>query len=68
MREESKSIDTLTRYLGVGRKTATGADLATLWSMSPEPALQYLANDLHLTRRCADALCLITHCTPSLSL
>lgn len=68
VREDSISLDSLARFLGVGRKTGSGADFATLWSTSPEAALQYLANDLHLTRRCAEALRLITPSVPNLSL
>jgi len=68
VREDSISLDTLARYLGVGRKTGSGADFAGLWATDPSGALACLANDLRLTRRCAEALCLITSSTPSLSL
>lgn len=64
-REDSVSLDRLAQFLGVGRKTGSGADFASLWATDPAGALDYLANDLRLTRRCAVALGLIAH--PSVS-
>lgn len=58
-REDSVSLDRLAQFLGVGRKTGSGADFAAIWATDPSGALAYLANDLRLTRRCAVALGLI---------
>jgi hypothetical protein len=60
VREDSIGLDALARFLGVGRKTGDGADFVSLWDMNREAALDYLANDLRLTLRCAHALGLIT--------
>ena len=59
VREDSISLDGLARFLGVGRKTGDGAAFASLLDMNREAALDYLANDLRLTLRCAIALGLI---------
>jgi hypothetical protein len=58
-REDSVSLDRLAQFLGVGRKTGHGADFASQWATDPAGALDYLANDLRLTRRCAVALGLL---------
>jgi len=68
VRDESISLDTLSRFLGVGRKTGKGADFAALWSTDRDAALEYLANDLRLTRECAETLGLISAPTRNLSL
>jgi 3'-5' exonuclease len=68
VRDESISLDSLARFLGVGRKTGDGAEFAALWSMSRDSALEYLAHDLRLTRGCAEALGLITPANAHLSL
>lgn len=67
-REDSVSLDRLAQFLGVGRKTGSGADFASQWTIDPSGALAYLANDLRLTRRCAEALGLITPSVSNLSL
>ncbi|MGH8018768.1 MAG: hypothetical protein ACREIA_10825 [Opitutaceae bacterium] len=59
MREDSISLDNLARFLSVGRKNGHGAGFASLWAMNRAAALDYLANDLRLTLRCAIALGLI---------
>jgi hypothetical protein len=59
VRDDSISLDTLARFLGVGRKSGDGADFAALWSMDRQAALAYLGNDLCLTLRCALALGLV---------
>ncbi|MGH8017741.1 MAG: hypothetical protein ACREIA_05525 [Opitutaceae bacterium] len=59
VREDSISLDNLARFLGVGRKNGDGADFASLCDMNRAAALDYLANDLRLTLRCAIALGLI---------
>jgi len=56
VRDDSISLDTLARFLGVGRKTGKGADFAALWSTDRAAALEYLTNDLRLTRECAETL------------
>jgi hypothetical protein len=66
VREDSVSLDRLGQFLGVGRKTGSGADFASLWATDPSGALAYLANDLRLTRRCAVALGLLYATQPSL--
>ncbi len=60
VREDSVSLDRLAQFLGVGRKTGSGADFASQWATDPSGALAYLANDLRLTRRCAAALGLVS--------
>lgn len=68
VRDDSISLDSLGRFLGVGRKTGDGVEFSSLWEMSRDAALEYLANDLRLTRRCAEALGLITPADVNLNL
>ena len=49
-RSEHISLDRLLRLCGLGGKTASGADFARLWATDRAAALDYLANDLRLTR------------------
>lgn len=53
---ERISLDALARFLGVGAKTGSGADFASLWAMDPAAALAYLVQDLRLTRAVARRL------------
>ena len=68
VREDSVSLDRLAQFLGVGRKNGSGADFAALWATDPSGALAYLANDLRLTRHCAEALGLIAPAPSTVSL
>lgn len=55
-RDQSVSLRTLSRYLGVGDKNGDGKDFASLLESDREAALAYLENDVRLTTRCAAAL------------
>jgi len=52
-RDANISLDTLSRALGVGKKTGSGADFAKLYAEDRDAALAYLRNDVLLT----DAVC-----------
>lgn len=54
--EQRISLDTLAKTLGLGQKNGNGAEFATLWETDRAKALAYLANDLTMTRRCAERL------------
>ena len=51
-REERISLDKLARFLGVGKKTGSGKDFASLLESDPVKAIEYLENDLKLTKAC----------------
>lgn len=55
-REEYISLDELAKFLGVGEKTGSGAEFEALYASDKAAALEYLANDLKLTRLCYDAM------------
>lgn len=50
------SLDTLSKFLGVGAKTGNGADFARLWVENVEQAVAYLRNDLVLTQLCHERM------------
>lgn len=52
-REERISLDNLSKYLGVGTKSGSGADF---YKCSPAEQRAYLSHDLKLTKLCADRL------------
>lgn len=45
------SLDTLSKFLGIGAKTGDGKEFAGLWRTDKEKAKAYLHNDLTLTQR-----------------
>lgn len=51
--QASVSLDKLARYLGVGEKSGSGAEFAALLATDKPKAIEYLANDLLLTEKCA---------------
>ncbi len=46
-------LDTLAKCLGVGAKNGDGASFYATYNSDPEKALNYLENDVKLTRACA---------------
>lgn len=54
--DDNISLDRLARFLGVGQKEGTGKDFAKLWLEDRPKALEYLRNDLFLTKKCAERL------------
>lgn len=50
------SLDNLSRFLGTGEKNSNGADFAGLWASDREKALEYLKNDLLLTKAAYERL------------
>jgi DNA polymerase elongation subunit (family B) len=55
-RSETISLDRLSRYLGVGEKKGSGADFARLWVEDRQAAIEYLRQDIALTRACAEKM------------
>src|SRR6185503_5118471 len=55
-RSETISLDRLSRYLGVGEKKGSGADFARLWNEDRQAAIDYLRQDIALTRACAERM------------
>ena len=58
-REQAVSLDLAAATLGVGRKSGSGAMFASLWNGSDEErahALEYLENDLRLTKAVAERI------------
>lgn len=55
-REQRISLDTLAKSLGVGAKNGSGADFAALWASDRPKAIEYLRNDLTLTKLCYERL------------
>ena len=58
-REQAVSLDLAAATLGVGRKSGSGAHFASLWNGSDEErahALEYLENDLRLTKAVAERI------------
>jgi hypothetical protein len=53
---ETISLDRLARFLGVGQKEGSGKDFAKLWYEDRPKAIEYLRNDLFLTKKCAERL------------
>ncbi len=52
-RQEFISLDKAARLFGVGKKSGNGADFAKLYAENRAAALEYLANDLEITRQLA---------------
>jgi len=57
-RQETISLDRLARLVGLPGKAGNGAQFAALWLQNRPAALEYLANDLLLTRLCFDRMTL----------
>lgn len=55
-REDKISLDTLAWHLGVGRKNGNGANFAALYATDKPKAIEYLVNDLRLTRAVYETL------------
>lgn len=51
------SLDHLSKFLGTGQKNGDGADFARLWAEDRPKALEYLKNDLLLTKAAYERLC-----------
>jgi len=63
-REDRVSLDLAAASLGVGRKSGSGAHFASLWNGSEEErahALEYLENDLRLTKAVAERIIPVGH-------
>jgi len=54
--DDNISLDRLARFLGVGKKNGNGKDFAKLWVEDRPKALEYLRQDLALTKACAERL------------
>lgn len=50
------SLDAVSRHLGLGNKTGSGKDFATLWRTNQGAARAYLVNDVELTAAVARVL------------
>ena len=55
-RQAAGSLDTIAKHLGVGAKTGSGADFASLWASDRAKAVEYLKNDLAITAAIARKL------------
>ncbi len=55
-RQESVSLATMSRFFGVGEKSGEGKDFFKLWASDRATALKYLAQDLVLTKACAQRM------------
>lgn len=55
-RQAHGSLDTISKHLGTGAKTGSGADFHLLWSTDQAKAIEYLKNDLLLTSKMASKL------------
>lgn len=55
-RDQTISLDNLSRTLGVGQKNGDGKDFAELYVMDRAAAMGYLENDLRLTAKCAERM------------
>jgi hypothetical protein len=55
-REAHGSLDTISKFLGVGEKSGNGADFAELWATDRPKAVAYLENDIRLTAAIARVL------------
>lgn len=51
----SGSLDTISKHLGIGAKSGSGADFAALWEKDRAKALEYAKQDLRLTEGLARA-------------
>lgn len=50
------SLANLAKHLSIGIKSGSGADFAELWATNRDQALEYLRNDLKLTRKAYDVM------------
>lgn len=57
-REQRESLDTVCRHLGLGEKNGSGKDFAGLWESDRGRAVEYLTNDLKMTKKLYERLCL----------
>jgi len=55
-RQAHGSLDSIAKHFGVGQKTGTGKDFAKLWATDRPKALEYLHNDLKLTKAIAERM------------
>ncbi len=55
-KQQKGSLDEVSRFLGVGRKSGSGADFAKLLQTDPAKAREYLVNDLRLTAKVYDRI------------
>lgn len=54
--QRSINLDRLAKMLGVGGKNGSGAEFANLWKSDKKAALEYLENDVAITRLCAERM------------
>ncbi len=54
---ERVSLNTMARFFGHDGKNGEGADFHKIFATSVDAAIEYLVNDLEMTRLCADRLC-----------
>jgi hypothetical protein len=52
----SGSLGAISRHLGLGDKTGTGADFSLLWNTDRQAAIDYCLRDVQLTQQVADIL------------
>ena len=50
------SLGAISRHLGLGDKTGTGADFSLLWNTDRQAAIDYCLRDVQLTQQVADIL------------
>ena len=50
------SLGAISRHLGLGEKTGSGADFANLWKTNRQAAIDYCLQDVKLTQQVADVL------------
>jgi uncharacterized protein YprB with RNaseH-like and TPR domain len=50
------SLAAISRHLGLGEKTGSGADFANLWQTNRQAAIDYCLQDVKLTQQVADVL------------
>jgi len=54
--DQRVSLDILAKTLGLGAKNGSGADFARLWVEDRPKALEYVKNDITVTRLCAERM------------
>lgn len=54
--DQRVSLDVLAKTLGVGAKNGSGADFFKLWAEDRKAAIEYVMNDITLTRLCAERM------------
>ena len=55
-RKAKGSLDTICKFLGIEGKNGNGKDFARLFELNREKALEYLENDLRMTRQVGEIL------------